>query len=87
MHSYEVSPITKYWGVCHVQLIHVLSKAYPKMGPKTQDFWWNSRPETRDPSCGRDRGPNTRDPKGEKRDQRPETHLIGETQNPRPRTL
>ena len=58
-----------------------------KVGPKTQDFWWNSRPETRDPSCGRDRGPNTRDPKGEKRDQRPETHLIGETQNPRPRTL
>ena len=32
-----------------------------KVGPETQDFWWNPRPETWDPSCGWDPGPETQD--------------------------
>lgn len=38
-----------------------------KMGPKTQDFWWDLRPDTRDPSYGWEPGP-------EARDLRPETY-------------
>ena len=30
-----------------------------KVGPETQDFWWDPRLETPDPSCGWDPGPKT----------------------------
>ena len=57
------------------------------MGPGTQDFWWNSRPETLDQSCGWDRRPETQDPTGGTWDSKPATQLIGGTWDPRPGTL
>ena len=53
------------------------------MGPETQDFPWDPRPETRDPSHRWEPGPQSRDPEGETRDPRPGTHFIGGTQHPK----
>ena len=61
--------------------------AYRKVGPKTRDFWWNPRPETRDPSHRWDPEPETRDPKSGTRDLRTGTELKDRTRDRRRRTL
>ena len=51
--------------ICKEKFGTVKNKGHiQKEGPETRDFWWDSRRETRDPSCICDPGPETRDPKG-----------------------
>lgn len=52
------------------------------MGLETQDFKWDPRPKTWDPSHRRNPGLETPDPKGGTQDPRPETQLIGGTRDP-----
>ena len=74
------------------------SKTYPKSGIRDPELLVG--PETRDPSCGWDPGPDAQDPKGATRDARSWTQLIVWTRDlksgtlilhgtydPRPRTL
>ena len=56
------------------------------MQPKTQDFYWDPRLETWDPSYRWDLSPETRNSKGGIQDPKHGTQLIGGAQDPRPKT-
>ena len=60
---------------------------FQRVGPKTRNCWWNTKPETLDPSCGWDSRAETRDLKLGSRDPRPGTQLTGRTRDLRPGTL
>ena len=60
-----------------------IPEAYTKVGPETQDFWWNPRRETRHPPHGSVPGRETRNPKGGTQDLRSRALIIHGTRDPR----
>ena len=65
------------------------TRHFRKLGPKTRDCWWNSRPETRDPTHRKDMGLENGILKMglETLDPGPNSEVGSGTRDPRPGTL